>query len=96
MRNNVDKMIINTRNFIIVKVKKGGGKDCYLNNEIFAIILTEEKQRKPRTFYVSRKQMWPQKKKTGKKMRLFLYKQQLCTCVINCTYLHIFLLLRKF
>ena len=67
MRNNVDKMIINTRNFIIVKVKKGGGKDCYLNNEIFAIILTEEKQRKPRTFYVSRKQMWPQKKKQARK-----------------------------
>lgn len=69
MLNNVDKIIINTRNFIIVKVKKNEGKDRYLNNEIFAIILTEEKQREPRTFYVPRKQMWPQKK--GKKMSLF-------------------------
>jgi hypothetical protein len=42
MHNNVHKIISSTRNFIIVVFKKEG-EDSYLNNELFAIILTGQK-----------------------------------------------------
>ena len=45
MHNNVDKIIRSTRNFIIVEIKKGERK-TYLNNELFAIILTGQKTKK--------------------------------------------------
>jgi len=57
----------------LLRLRKGRGEDNYLNNELFAIILTGQKQRSSRAFDVSRKETWLEKEERKKKLLSYIY-----------------------